>query len=131
MTLIQNTAEMLLKSTKRHFYNFFGQSGVCVGKLDQQMLLPHIGFCFCLQLEAEEQARLRQRRNSKPKAGMAIAPPGQDPHHQESHSTSTPTMVTTPTSTELPTFKEPGSTDDSWNVRNMSNFWEFTMMKKR
>ena len=30
-----------------------------------------------------------------------------------------------------PVFKEPGTTTDSWNVKNMSNFWEYHMMKKK
>ena len=30
-----------------------------------------------------------------------------------------------------PGFKEPGTTTDSWNVKNMSNFWEYHMLKKK
>ena len=65
----------------------------------------------------------------------AVLPPAQEEVEVESAAQPEPdpessdmAVLETPAS---PGFKEPGTTTDSWNVKNMSNFWEYHMLKKK
>ena len=77
------------------------------------------------QKEIEDQKQQEVVTEPAQEEEVEVESAAQPEHDPES---SDMAVLETPAS---PGFKEPGTTTDSWNVKNMSNFWEYHMLKKK